>query len=370
MEQGRRRPEQASEPSSRQPTTRKRRRRGGIFKNPLVYLLFIFGVSAILAALCWTAANDVLALNKPYDTAIITIGEDDSYGSVVKQLEQNDMIRSKTLFRLFSLMAGGKNKVAPGTYELNTNMDFYAILNGLSSNSDSRMRAFVTIPEGKNIDEIFQFLEESDVSTVKKLQETAATHPFAFSFLQDRPMNDYKRLEGYLFPDTYEFYKGEDPRYVINKMLVNFDAKLTEAMRSSIVSNGQTIHEIVIIASMIEKETDGQDRENISSVIWNRLKKPTSETAGFINIDATIQYRLPKGEKVTTDHYKNFVDPYNTYKNKGLPPGPISNPGMSSIYAAMKPANTNYYFYSLGNDDLHHFFKTEAEHKAFIKSQQ
>jgi UPF0755 protein len=194
----------------------------------------------------------------------------------------------------------------------------------------------------------------------------AASHDYAFSFLAEIPMGDYKRLEGYLFPDTYEFYMGEDALYVINKMLVNFDAKVTDTMRQTMQNGGLSVREAVIIASMIEKETDGQDRENISSVIRNRWKKPTSETAGFLNIDATIQYVLPAGEKVTSAHYESVDSPYNTYKYKGLPPGPIANPGMESIIAAMNPANTSYYYYALGTDKLHHFFKTYAEHKAFL----
>lgn len=368
MEQQRRGQQPAPEQPQRRTTTRSRRKKGRVFKNPWVYLLFVFGVSAVLAAFSWSAANDILALNKPEHKAVITVREDDSFGSVVKQLEENKLIGSKTLFRAFSLLAGGKGKIAPGTYELNSDMDFYAILNGLSSRSDSKMRTFVTIPEGKNIDEIFALLEENNVATAAKLQETAANHAYAFSFLQEIPLGDYKRLEGYLFPDTYQFYMGEDPLYVLNKMLLNFDTKLTDAMRGMIVNAGQSIHEIIIIASMIEKETDGDDRQNISSVIRNRLKNPTRDTAGFLQIDATIQYRLPKGERVTQDHYKNFVDPYNTYLNKGLPPGPIANPGMASILAAMTPADTGFYYYVLGKDGKHIFSKTWAEHQAAIAS--
>ncbi len=371
MEQGKRMDNNRPEPSPRQPQQprkRTQRKSGKVFSNSWVYLLFIFGVSAVLAALCWTAANDVLALNKPEKSAVITVGEKESYGSVVNQLEDSGIINSKALFRVFSLFAGGKQKVTPGTYELNTEMDYFAVINGLGANSDRRMTTIVTIPEGFTIDQVFKLLEEKGVSTEKKLQDMAATHSYAFSFLQDVPLGDYHRLEGYLFPDTYEFYMGEDARYVLNKMLVNFDAKLNDAMRKVITDKGFSIREILIIASLIEKETDGEDRANISSVIHNRWKKPTRETAGFLNVDASIQYVLPEGEKVTPAHYESVNSPYNTYKNKGLPPGPIANPGMESIYAAMNPANTAFYYYSLGEDGKHHFFKTYAEHQAFLRS--
>ena len=122
------------------------------------------------------------------------------------------------------------------------------------------------------------------------------------------------------------------------------------------------IREILTIASMIEKETDGTDRTTIASVIYNRLNNPGASTAGYLQIDATIQYVLPEGKIVQESDYQGVDSPYNTYKNKGLPPGPIANPGMESITAALNPQSTNYYYYALGDDHLHHFFSSYAEH--------
>ena len=181
-------------------------------------------------------------------------------------------------------------------------------------------------------------------------------------------MGNYKRLEGYLFPDTYEFYMGEDPKYIINKMLVNFDAKLTDAYRQQVWDKGYSIGQMLTVASMIEKETDGTDRGKIASVIYNRLNNPGASTAGYLNIDATIQYVLPEGEIVNESHYTSVQDPYNTYLNQGLPPGPIANPGMESILAAINPDSTNYYYYALGDDGYHHFFNSRSEHLAFLNS--
>ncbi len=362
-------PARQSAPSSRSPQTRQRKRgrNGKVFANPWVYLLFIFGVSLVLAALCWVAANDVLALNKPLKEggAVITVSEKDSYGSVVNQLKKNGLIESKTLFRMFSLFAGGKGKIAPGTYVLNTDMDYFALINGMGANSDSRMTTSVTIPEGFTLDEIFARLEEQGVSSVEKLKDMAANHNYAFDFLKDIPLGDYHRLEGYLFPDTYEFYMGEDARFVLNKMLVNLDSKLNEDLRAQIDRSGYSIHQILTMASLIERETDGTDRANISEVIHNRLKN-RSATGGKIQIDASIAYVLPKGEKVTQAHYDSVDSVYNTYKYPGLPPGPIASPGMESIVAALNPSRNGYYYYVLGNDNKHIFAKTYAQHQANI----
>ncbi|MCF0124140.1 MAG: endolytic transglycosylase MltG [Ruminiclostridium sp.] len=334
----------------------------------MIYILMVCGVSAILAVLCWTMANDMLALNKEQTEAVITIKDEKDFGNVADQLKDNDIINYKFLFRLFATFSGKTDDIVAGQYRLDTSMDYSAILNNLSSRSVSRMTTEVTIPEGYSMAQIFSLLEKKGVSTVEKLEDMAATHDYAFSFLQDIPLGEPTRLEGYLFPDTYTFYLGEDPKYVINKMLVNFDAKVTDAIREQITNKGKTIGEIINVASMIEKETDGTDRATIASVIQNRLNNPSGGTQGYLQIDATIQYVLPEGEIVSEKDYQTVESPYNTYLNKGLPPGPISNPGLASIMAAINPDKTNYFYYALGEDKVHHFFATYAEHQAFLNS--
>lgn len=350
------------------PPRKKKKKNRSALSSSMIYILMVCGVSAILATLGWTMANDMLALNKDEVEAVITIQDEKNFGKVADQLKDNDIINYKFLFRLFATFSGKANDIVPGQYKLDTSMDYSAILNNLSSSSASRMTTTVTIPEGYSMAQIFQLLETKGVSTVEKLEDMAANHDYDFSFLQDIPMGEATRLEGYLFPDTYTFYLGEDPKYVINKMLVNFDAKVTDAIRQQIWDQGKSIGEILNVASMIEKETDGTDRATIASVIYNRLNNPSGGTQGYLQIDATIQYVLPEGEIVSEEDYATVQSPYNTYLNKGLPPGPISNPGMESIMAAINPESTNYYYYALGDDKVHHFFTSYSEHQAFLNS--
>ena len=350
------------------PPRKKKKKKRTTLSNSMVYILMVCGVSAILATLGWTMANDMLALNKDEVEAVITIQDEKDFGKVADQLKDNDIINYKFLFRLFATFSGKADDIAAGQYKLDTSMDYSAILNNLSSSSVSRMTATVTIPEGYTVAQIFQLLETKGVSTVEKLEDMAANHDYAFSFLQDIPLGDATRLEGYLFPDTYTFYLGEDPKYVINKMLVNFDAKVTDAIRQQIWDQGKSIGEILTVASMIEKETDDTDRGKIASVIYNRLNNPNGGTQGYLQVDATIQYVLPEGEIVSKEDYDTVDSPYNTYLNKGLPPGPIANPGMKSIMAAINPESTNYYYYALGDDGKHHFFTSLSEHEAFLNS--
>lgn len=351
------------------PRRPKKRRRSvvRIVGGAMLYAVVVIVVSIILACLAWIAANDVLALNKEDVEVTITIDSEDTFDDIVDTLKEEGLIEYKFLFKLFAGITHADERISMGTYTLHTDMDYRALLAGMSINSATRAEIQVTIPEGYTVAQIFQLLEDKGVATVEDLNEQAANHDYAFSFLQDIPLGDPNRLEGYLYPDTYTFYTPHSALYAINKMLVNFDAKFTDAMREEVVNSGKTIHEIVIIASLIEKETDGKDHGKIASVINNRLNT-NGETVGRLQIDATLAYI--NGGKVPTEADKQIDSPYNTYLYKGLPAGPISNPGLESIQAAMHPENTNYFYYALGDDNVHHFNTNYDAHVNFINSQE
>ena len=357
----------------RRPAPRRRRKKRLGAWGVLLYIIFVLGISAILAGVGWMWANDVLALNKAPLTATVQVEEGDTVSDVADKLKEAGLIEYKMVFKMFCALthvsgqAGEEDaKITPGTYQLDTDMDYRALVSSMGSSSASRMITTVTIPEGQTEAQIFQLLEEKGVSTVEQLEDTAANYDFNFSFLKGvLPLGDPKRLEGYLFPDTYEFYMGEDPVSVLNKMILRFDEIFTEQMRADIQASGHTINDAVIIASMIEKETDGQDQAQIASVIYNRLDNPTSETAGYLNIDATILY-VTGGTEVDL----NADTPYNTRTHTGLPPTAISCPGVDALRAAVYPDDTNYYFYALGDDGLHHFFRTYQGQQDFIATQE
>jgi len=357
-----------------------------------LYVVVVLGISAILATMGWSWANDLLALNKEYASVLISVdetlfeekeveNEDGTISTVtaanmepiIDRLEEDGLIEYKFLFKLYAWFASADRKITPGTYELNTSMDYRALVTNMSSSSSTRQTVDVTIPEGYTVDQIFQLLEDNGVSTVEKLTDMAANWPYKWSFLQELPLGDHRRLEGYLFPDTYTFYQGEDPKYVLNKMLLRFDDQMDEYYKLfKKDENGQaqisySLHEIVIMASMIEKETDGDDYRTISSVLYNRLTNPTAETAGFLQIDATLVYI--NGGKAPTTADKQIDSPYNTYMYKGLPAGPISNPGMASLYAALNPESTGYFFYALNPaTGKHEFSKTFEAHQNKLNS--
>ncbi len=357
-------PSRPQEDRSGAPRRKRRKKRSGL--SAMLYVIAVIGISALLAALCWVAACDVLALDKPEHTATITISESPTVDQVSDLLKENGLIEHKFLFKLFSAVTGveEKQKITPGTYELDTDMDYNALINAMGKSSANRKEVTITIPEGMTLDQIFALLEKEGVSTVAKLREEAANHQFKYSFLKDLPTGDYHRLEGYLFPDTYTFYMGGDPLQILNKMILRFDEMFTDEMRQDAAGRERTIGEIVTIASLIEKETDGTDQAKIASVIYNRLNN-TKETAGFLNIDAAILYATG-GIAVDT----SADTPYNTYTHKGLPPTAIANPGIDALRAALYPADTNYYYYALGDNGTHSFFRTLREQQNFIASQE
>ena len=369
----RREPPGRQQPAQSRRRSPRRRSAASRVAGALLYVLLVIGASAILATVGWVWACDLLGLNKEPASTVITIEEDTDFGAVVDQLEAEGLIQYKFLFKLYAWFSHAEGKIAPGTYKLNTEMDYHALVSSMSSSSSTRQETDITIPEGYTIDQVFALLDERGVTSVDKLRDMAANWDYAFDWLKGRPLGDYHRLEGYLFPDTYTFQLGENPKYVINKMLVNFDAKMDQYM-SRFAGDGETepaysLHDIVTIASMIEKETSGKDYKTIASVIYNRLNNPTAETAGYLQIDATLVYL--NGGKVPTEADKSIDSPYNTYLYQGLPAGPISNPGMASLLAAMEPEDTNYYFYVLNPETKEHeFSRTFAEHSVLVQRYQ
>ncbi len=383
-------PAQPEPPRKEPPRRRRRKKKRLTVLGVMLYLIFVIGVSTLLAALGWVWANDVLALNKPAHTAVIALPDEafttheekqtDEDGKtttktvseadmdyVADLLHQEGIIEYKTIFRLFAAFSHAEQKLAPGTYQLNTDMDYRAIVSSMSARSASRVEVRVTIPEGYTLEQTFRLLEEKGVSTVAKLTDQAATYDYKFSFLAGIPLGQPTRLEGYLFPDTYDFYLGEDPKTVINKLLANFDRRLNDELRADIEQSGYTLHEIVTIASLIEKETDGTDQTHISSVIYNRLT--TDVTGGKLEIDATVQYALPERKEHLSYADLEIDSPYNTYKYAGLPAGPIANPGIAAIRAAVYPEKTKDYWYMLGSDGVHHFFSNYNKFVQFKESQ-
>ena len=355
----------------------------------LIYFAFVVSISIILACVGWMAASDVLALNKEPVTATVTLdkaefkdvtisytdaegnakersGHQVSVGYVAKQLKDAGIIKYKGLFQLYCSVSHAKTKIDPGTYELSTNYDYRALVKKMQVGSGAMVTTKVTIPEGYTMEQIFHKLEDENVCSYDDLMDAAANYSYNYSFIDQSMQGDAKRLEGFLFPDTYEFYQGMQASSAINKFLENFHDRITAEMLEKADERGMTMQEVVTVASMIEKEAANDDeRAMIAAVIYNRIE------AGMpLQIDSTIMYVLPEHKDVLTVEDTKIDSPYNTYQNKGLPPTPIANPGLASIKATLSPASTQALYYALDAESgTHKFFTNYGEFQAFVAKQ-
>lgn len=360
----------------------------------VMYAVFIICVSVVLACVGWMAACDVLALNKTEISAQVTLPEDiftekeveiyddegnvtgtktitvADIGSVARILKDNGIIEYPLLFKLFGMLSSADEKVVAGTHELSTRYDYRAIVKNLGAGTVVRQTTKIMFPEGYTMAQIFETLEEEGVCSAEDLYEAAANYDFQFDFLKDAELGDASRLEGYIFPNTYEFYIGEQPSSVISKFLTAFHYQI--ASNSDLATKceklGLTFREVITVASMIEKEAaDDFERPTIASVIYNRLASNMT-----LGIDATILYVHPDydGGINIPQEILSEDSPYNTHLYTGLPPTPICNPGAASIEAALDPDSTWYYYYALDAETEHHqFFYTYNEFLAFVETQ-
>ena len=354
------------------PPQKHRRKRRHI--NPFLYLLCVLVVSALLAGTGWLLASDLLAFSREIpstQTITIDVTAEDDMATIAEKLQSAGLIKYKWFFRLFASLTGAEEEIGIGTYKLNTDMDYHALISGMHSSSGNLTAetVTVTIPEGYTVRQTIALLAENGVNTEEALTKAAQTGDFDYDFI-DSDSEDISRLEGYLFPDTYEFYVGHNAEDALSRLLRNFTVRMGEERMAQVEESGYSLHEIITIASLIEEETDGTDQANIASVIYNRLEGPGDRqgTYGLLQIDASLLYALPDHEGAITSADMETDSPYNLYENAGLPPTPIANPGLASIDAALEPEHTDYYYYALGTDGRHHFFATYSEHQAFVNS--
>ena len=356
----------------------------------LMYFAFVVCISIVLACVAWMAASDMLALNKDDFTALVTlpssifesetVDEFDEDGNKVgtKRITHADMdyvadvlrdaglIEYKWLFEGFCKISNADQKVSPGEYELRSTFDYRALIQNMRAGSASTVTVKVTIPEGFTMHQIFLRLEENDVCSYEELMKAATESSFNYSFLEGRDSTNANWLEGYLFPDTYEFYVGMQGSSAINKLLETFHYRITADMLNQIENLGMTLDDVVNVASLIEKEAaNDAERATIASVIYNRLN-----SGMVLGIDAAVLYPYKDHEGAPTGEMLAADDPYNTRIKAGLTPTPICNPGLASINAALFPESTNYFYYALDTaTGTHRFFTNETEFNNFVATQ-
>ena len=362
----------------------------GLFGIPhilatVVWLLIIVAIGTTLGRMLWVCAADVLAFGREDRDVTISVTIDDTMESITQKLHSAGLVRYPELFLLYADLTDAEEDITTGTFTLNTVYDYHALVSQMSPRSGARaVVEDVLIPEGYNCRQIFALLEEKGICKAADLEKWAATGDLSeYWFLEGVQRGDKYCLEGFLFPDTYDFYENSTPRAALEKMLDGFEYRVNEEFRAKIPTlnehltammrkNGDSeefiaqnqfdIRDVVNVASLIEKETaTNQESYRIASVIYNRLFN-WGNTPRYLNIDATLIYALGGKSDLTVED-KAVDSPYNTYMYTGMTPGPIANPGLASIEAALNPESTSYYYYVLDpKNGVHDFSGTLAEH--------
>ncbi len=285
-------------------------------------------------------------------------------------LEESNLIKSKELFNICVLFSGSQKGLQAGTYNLNPSMSIANIAQKIITGKTVKQE--ITIPEGWNLRDIGWYLENKGMFQAEELFELVGFPAIDYSKTSDLPelkdfSSDYDflttkpqnlSLEGYLFPDTYEIEKDSSLEVIVKKMLLNFNTKLNQELRGEIEKQRKTIFDIIVMASLLEKEVRGiEDKKIISGILWKRL-----ENYFPLQVDATIAYITSKKTTQISITETKTESPYNTYKYLGLPVGPICNPGIESIEAAIYPESNEYWYYLSTPEGETIFSKTLLDH--------
>jgi UPF0755 protein len=277
-----------------------------------------------------------------HETIIYTAEKGMGDDEIAVELQKLKIIRNNYFFRFYVIATLRHSTLQAGEYNLSSKMSIAQIAQKMEKGDV--IKDEVVILEGWDIKDIGKYLESKNICTQDYfIYLTQKDYSSEFDFLDPLIGGKPKEVdvEGYLFPDTYQIAKGESCEDILNVMLSNFDRKLTSALRAEIKNQKKSIFDVVIMASLIEKEVRTlDDRKTVSGILWKRLGIGMP-----LQLDATINYITGKSDPSATIKDTKIDSPYNTYKYKGLPKGPISNPGMDSIKAAIYPKLTNYWYY-------------------------
>ena len=312
-------------------------------------LVILFAVFISLIIFWWQIRTP---LNPQAEgNAIFIVEKGDSAKIIANNLVKAGIIKNPFIFQLYVFLSLNQYDLKPGEYELSPKMSIREIADSIIIGGTNEV--LITIPEGFTLKQIEDRLIDAKLAKPNEMKN--------FKFIQnippilsDKPKN--ASLEGYLFPDTYRFFKDAKLSDILSKMISNLDDKLTPDLKEAIKNSGYSTYEILTMASLVEKEiTNDSDRPIIAGILWKRLKARIP-----LQVDATLVYITGRNEVYEAD--KKINSPYNTYLYRGLPKGPIASPGLSAIKAAIFPEDSPYWYYLSAKDGRTIFSKTLEEH--------
>ena len=337
-----------------------------------IWIIMVLFASILFSQFMITGINDMLAIGKEKVTVTVEIPKNATTEQIADILNGAGVIRDVNFFQVYSKLTKADGHYSNGSYKIDTNMDYEAIINNLQSNLNRVDTIKITFKEGVNALEMAALLEKNGVCTAKEVLSVINSNDFDKDYEMLRAITNqkdrYYKLEGYLFPDTYEFYKDEDPKQVVAKLISNCNKKLTKQIRSKAADQNMTVDQMLTLASMIQAEAaDKEDMYKVSSVFHNRLNSSGTGDLLRLRSDPTTYYPYRTKASVPSDIRETYKSKYDTYTIKGLPAGPICNPGAEAIDAALNPASTKYYYFCHDKDGKAYYAATNAQHEANLR---
>lgn len=296
----------------------------------------------------------------------LAIESGDSVNSVAGKLKTAGIIQSATIFKIAFRVFGSGKHVYPGYIEIDDTCNLLCVMHKVTAVNDRSVRVVLT--EGQDIHDLIDELtskkisESAEILAITGRPATIGAVRFnfdeEFSFLKEVPKNI--SYEGYLFPDSYNFSQNADAESVVRTMLSNFDRRVTPQMRAAAKERGRTLFEVVTMASILEKEVRRPEEQRmVADILWRRLDKGMG-----LQVDSSVSYISQAKGVYTTKEQRASASLWNTYKYRGLPVGPIGNPGLAAIEAALSPKENNFWFYLTSPDGSVHYGRTLEEHVA------
>ncbi len=320
------------------------------------FLLFCLLVSAIPAYMYYNSGLESLNAENAESKEVI-IPKGSTIKTISTILEKENIIKDALIFELYCKLNEKADRIKAGKYSLNNSMNVPDIVDKLVSGDALIDTLTFTIPEGYNLAQIIEKISNLGIVSKEEVEAAMDEKKYRYDFLIQIPDRE-KKLEGYLFPDTYEIYKETNAEAIVDKLLGRFDDVFAEEYRNRAKELNMTVDQVITLASIIEREAKlDTERKTISAVFHNRLEKKM-----MLQSCATVQYLLKEQKEELTYKDLEIDSPYNTYKHAGLPPGPIASPGFKAIEAALYPENVDFLYFFTKNDNSHVFSKSYSEH--------
>lgn len=318
-------------------------------------LLVAVAVTVLAGAsvLAWLALTSAPALSA--GPLVVEIPAHQGAVEIANRLGEAGVVRSRAGFLATVIARGSLRRLKAGEYEIPRDASTLDVVELLES---GRVRQHLVLhPEGATVSELARALESERLASAEDVVRAASSERLLRSLGIEAPS-----VEGYLFPDTYQFVRGMSVDEMLGRMVQRMRAKLTPELQARARERGLTVHQLLTLASIIEREAvDPSERPLISAVFWNRLRLDMP-----LQADPTVQYAAAKERRTLTRSDLAADHPYNTYVRRGLPPGPIASPGLAAIEAALEPAPVKYLYFVARDDRRHHFSTTVDEHNAAV----